>query len=305
MHYVGTLLDGTKFDASRDRDAPFTFKLGQGERPPGSSRRAAITGPARPAAPASVRQHTAASLLQRARDAAHPCLPRPAGRVIKGWDAGVATMKKGELAKLVCRADYAYGAAGSPPAIPPDATLEFEVELLSWVSVKDVSGDGGVIKSIVAEGKGWATPKECDEVVVSYAARLRPLPAGGPAGTKPLSAAEAGAPVVASSPEAGAVLAVGDCPCRGLAVAVKSMKVAESAVVLLTPECECRLLWQQREGLGLPVVHGASCGAASALAAADACRLCQCRRPPACLCLLLQTPLAWLTCLLAASWRWS
>lgn len=49
-------------------------------------------------------------------------------------------MKKGELAKLVCRADYAYGAAGSPPTIPPDATLQFEVELISWTSVKDITG---------------------------------------------------------------------------------------------------------------------------------------------------------------------
>lgn len=47
--------------------------------------------------------------------------------MIKGWDTGVATMKQGELSRLTCRADYAYGAAGSPPTIPPDATLQFEV----------------------------------------------------------------------------------------------------------------------------------------------------------------------------------
>lgn len=59
-------------------------------------------------------------------------------------------MKKGELAKLVCRADYAYGAAGSPPTIPPDATLQFEVELISWKSVKDITGTYGW----VVQGQG-------------------------------------------------------------------------------------------------------------------------------------------------------
>ena len=47
--------------------------------------------------------------------------------MIKGWDIGVATMKKGEKAILTCGADYAYGSSGSPPKIPGGATLNFEV----------------------------------------------------------------------------------------------------------------------------------------------------------------------------------
>jgi peptidylprolyl isomerase len=83
VHYVGTLMDGTQFDSSRDRAGNFSFTIGRGQ-------------------------------------------------VIKGWDVGVASMKRGEKALLYCRSDYAYGARGSPPKIPPETTLQFEVELLSW-----------------------------------------------------------------------------------------------------------------------------------------------------------------------------
>ena len=52
--------------------------------------------------------------------------------VILGWDKGVATMRKGERALLTCAPEYAYGDAGSPPVIPRKATLQFDVELISW-----------------------------------------------------------------------------------------------------------------------------------------------------------------------------
>eukprot|EP00808_Paulinella_micropora_P008566 g62092.t1 len=111
VHYVGTLLDGTKFDSSRDRDGTFKFTIGKGE-------------------------------------------------VIKGWDKGVATMKKGEKAMLTCQPEYAYGATGSPPSIPANATLQFEVELLGWTEPgrENVTDDGGVQKLTLVEGSDGGTP---------------------------------------------------------------------------------------------------------------------------------------------------
>ncbi|KAK6502154.1 FK506-binding protein 1A [Arthrobotrys conoides] len=52
------------------------------------------------------------------------------GRVIKGWDEAVPTMKVGEKATLTITPDYGYGARGAGNVIPGNATLIFDVELL-------------------------------------------------------------------------------------------------------------------------------------------------------------------------------
>ena len=80
VHYTGTLIDGTKFDSSRDRGTPATF---------------------------------------------------PVNGVIAGWTEALQLMPVGSRWTLFVPGDLAYGERGSPPRIPPNSVLVFDVELMS------------------------------------------------------------------------------------------------------------------------------------------------------------------------------
>ena len=53
------------------------------------------------------------------------------GRVIRGWDVGIEGMKVGGLRRLFVPEEMGYGAAGSPPLIPPHAFLVFDIRLMA------------------------------------------------------------------------------------------------------------------------------------------------------------------------------
>ncbi|XP_059828752.1 peptidyl-prolyl cis-trans isomerase FKBP5-like isoform X3 [Hypanus sabinus] len=83
------------------------------------------------------------------------------GQVLKAWDLGVASMKKGEICQLICKPNYAYGTAGSPPEVPSNSTLLFEIELLDFKG-EDLTDceDRGIIRRIKKTGQGYSCPNE-------------------------------------------------------------------------------------------------------------------------------------------------
>lgn len=93
------------------------------------------------------------------------------GQVIKGWDIGFASMEIGEKAILKCREDYAYGANPPTPAIPPNATLLFDCELIHTEKDKNAFTNVEQLeqaKQLKAEGTTAFSAKDLSTAIDKY-----------------------------------------------------------------------------------------------------------------------------------------
>ncbi|EHA8587882.1 putative Peptidylprolyl isomerase [Cocos nucifera] len=136
VHYTGTLLDGTKFDSSRDRGTPFKFKLGQVK----------LIG----------KLQDGTVFVKKGYDDEAPLeFKTDEEQVIEGLDRAVLTMKKGEVAYVTIPPEHAFGSTESKQdlaVVRPNSTVTFEVELASFVKEKD-SWDMNNAEKIEAAGK--------------------------------------------------------------------------------------------------------------------------------------------------------
>ncbi|CAI5505018.1 unnamed protein product [Closterium sp. Naga37s-1] len=156
VHYEGRLTTGEVFDSSREDNAVFTT-------PP-------FPPPPPPALPPLYPVHyegrlTTGEVFDSSReDNAVFTFEVGKGKVIRAWDIGIKSMKVGELAELTCQSDYAYGDVGSPPEIPPGATLVFEVELMAVRpprgSVSTAAAEKGRLDELRAEREAAAARRE-------------------------------------------------------------------------------------------------------------------------------------------------
>jgi FKBP-type peptidyl-prolyl cis-trans isomerases 1 len=106
VHFTVSLADGKVVHDSRNSE-PLEFRVGL--------------------QPSEVVSHAAPLDSHRTRGRAH----RPAvDSQALGWDLALPGMRVGEVARLRCAPEFAYGERGAPPLIPPAATLTFDVELL-------------------------------------------------------------------------------------------------------------------------------------------------------------------------------
>ena len=91
------------------------------------------------------------------------------GKVIRGWDEAFMQLSLGQRARLTISSDWAYGATGYPGAIPPNAQLIFDVELIAInENVCSAPPSKCIEITSISPGDGATFPTVGDEITVHY-----------------------------------------------------------------------------------------------------------------------------------------
>ncbi|RVX22417.1 Peptidyl-prolyl cis-trans isomerase FKBP65 [Vitis vinifera] len=141
------------------------------------------------------------------------------GEVVDGLDQGIVTMTQEEIALFTVPPHLGYGEAGRQ-GVPPNSVVQFQVQLISWITVVDVCRDGGIIKKILEKGNRNVQPGDLDELLVKYKVKL------------------VDDTIVAQTPEEGIEFYMKDGQfCPAMPKAIKTMKSGEKVKLIVQPQC--------------------------------------------------------------------
>nr|GEW66602.1 peptidyl-prolyl cis-trans isomerase FKBP62-like isoform X1 [Tanacetum cinerariifolium] len=96
----------------------------------------------------------------------------------KNSSDAILTMKKREISLFTLSPDLGFGALGAD-GVPPNSVIQFEIKLISWITVVDVCKDGGILRRVVKKGEHTGKPGDLNEVkgndVPAYTERFQEL----------------------------------------------------------------------------------------------------------------------------------
>ncbi|KAF5198087.1 Peptidyl-prolyl cis-trans isomerase fkbp5, partial [Thalictrum thalictroides] len=84
--------------------------------------------------------------------------------ILKECEDGLLKMRKGEISIFIVPPNLTRKISNRFPGLQPDASLQFQVELISWFKVIDVCNDGGIMKKILIKSEELERPQKKDEV---------------------------------------------------------------------------------------------------------------------------------------------